>query len=399
MPWKVTSEPKARRAFVAAVIADQFTFAALCREFGICRQCGYKWWRRYHRCGIGGLRNRSHRSHQADRLQVRWQQRVLQLRRQHPGWGAPKLRAFLQRGAGRRALPAISTLSRWLRQAGLLRRHSRRARPGPRVPAPRIAPAEAPNDIWTIDFKGAFRVGDGRRVMPLTVRDAASAYVLAVRYVAKPDERHVRAVLQQLFRRHGLPRVLQVDNGTPFRGTGPLGLSRLSVWWLRLGLQIRYSRPASPQDNPAHEQMHGVLKRETTRPPASTVAAQQRRFDRWRRVYNEVRPHQAPQQRCPHECYRPSPRQFPSRLPAWSYAPGVATIRPGANGRAWWGGRQRMIGRAFAGERLGLYPHGRARVEVRLGKLVIGTLHHADRAGMRPARWQRRLSPISEQKV
>lgn len=286
MPWTTVDRVQQRRRFVAWVLQGQRSFAAVCRQCGISRACGYKWWRRFRREGARGLRDRSSRPRVATSLAARWSARVLAVRRRFPSWGAPKIRAYLQRCSPRGKLPAVGTLGRWLRRAGRVRPRICRARRGPRVPAPAAARVQRPNDCWTMDSKGTFRTGDGRGVRALTVRDAVSGFVLAVRHLARPSEAAVRAVCRRLFRRHGLPRAVQVDNGTPFGGTGPLGLSRLSAWWLRLGVQVRFSRRACPQDNAAHEQMHRVLRRETARPPAPNVLAQQRRFDRWRRRYD-----------------------------------------------------------------------------------------------------------------
>jgi hypothetical protein len=249
--------------------------------------------------------------------------------------------------------------------------------------------ARRANDIWTIDFKGSFCTSDGTRIYALTVRDLVSRYVLAVVHLAKPTEVAVRAVLFGLFRRYGLPRAVRVDNGSPFARTGALGLSRLSVWWLRLGLRVEFTRPACPQDNGAHEQMHRILKRETAWPAAATARSQQRRFDRWRRHYNQQRPHAALGQRVPASRYRPSRRRLPARLPSWSYPKTWDRLRPALNGRCSWHGRQRMIGRAFAGEELGVCPRHAGCVEVYLGPYLVGMLHRHDLAGLRPARWVR----------
>lgn len=396
MPWKITKPRCARRQFIAAVLDRKLTFSAACLQAAISRQTGYKWWRRFKRHGAAGLRERPHRSRRAERLQKRWRKRVLAVRRRYPTWGGPKIQAYLRRHHARTGLPAVSTITRWLAAAGWSRRRLRRARPGPRVAAPVTVLALQPNDVWTVDFKGAFRTRDGRRVFALTVRDAASHYVLAVRHVSRPDDASVRAIFLSLFRRHGLPRAIQMDNGAPFGSPGPLGLSRLSVWWLRLGLRLKYSRPACPQDNPAHEQMHGVLKAEATRPASAHPRAQQRRFERWRHRYNQVRPHAALAHRCPGEHYRPSLRKYPLCLPNWSYPPHTTILRPGANGRAWWRLRQRMIGRAFAGERLALFPVSATCTHVHLGPHLIGTLHADDRAGLRPARWRQASVPVRE---
>lgn len=387
MPWKDTKPRCARRQFIAAVLDQKITFSAACLQAGISRQTGYKWWRRFWRRGVAGLRPRSHRSRRAERLQRHWHKRVLAVRRRYRTWGGPKIHGYLRRRHARAALPSVSTITRWLAGAGLLRRRVCRARLGPRLERPAPLPAQQPNDVWTVDFKGTFRTQDGRRVFALTVRDAASHYVFAVRHVPRPDDASVRAIITRLFRHYGLPRAIQMDNGAPFGSLGPLGLSRLSVWWLRLGIQPKYSRPACPQDNPAHEQMHGVLKAEVTRPASAHPQAQQRRFERWRHLYNHIRPHEALANRSPADHYRPSPRKYPLALPNWSYPPNTSILCPGANGRAWWQHRQRMIGRAFAGECLALFPVSHTCSHVHLGPHLIGTLHADDPAGLRPARW------------
>ena len=245
--------------------------------------------------------------------------------------------------------------------------------------------ARRPNEVWTLDFKGEFAVGTGERVRALTVRDEASRYVLAVQHVAKPDDQSVRRIMQRLFRRYGLPRTIHVDNGTPFSSGGALGLSKLSVWWLQLGIHVSRSRRGCPQDNPSHEQMHGVLKKETAKPPAATFAAQLRRLAAWRRRYNQLRPNAALGQRRPAEVYRPSSRTLPARLPEWEYPPHSHVVRVASNGRIWWAQAQRVIGRAFAHQRLRLQPTGAASAKVWLGSHLIGTLHAADAAGLRPA--------------
>jgi putative transposase len=233
---------------------------------------------------------------------------------------------------------------------------------------------------------------DGTELAPLTVRDLASRQVLAVRLLAAPSERAVRAALTRLFRRHGLPRALWTDNGAPFARSGPLGLSHLSAWWRRLAVRVEFSRLGCPQDNAAHEQMHRVLKAETMQPCAANAAAQQRRYDRWRHDYNQRRPHEALQMRVPAASYHSSRRRLPAALPPLRYPLRWAVVQIGRNGRATWQGRVRLFGRAFAGERLGLRPRPDHSHEVYFGSELIGTLHSTDRAGLRPAR---RVAPQS----
>ena len=386
MPWKEKSKKEARSEFVAAVMNHRSArgFSAICREFGIGRSCGYRWWERYRAEGRRGLVERERRPRSAQVLYECWWPRLRKLRAKYPTWGAAKLRVLLA-AAYAGPVPAQCTLQRWLRRAGCTRRRIRRARRGPAIASPPRRLARRPNDVWTLDFKGEFSLGDGQRVRALTVRDAASRFVLAVQHVAKPDEDHVRRTMQRVFRRYGLPRAIHVDNGTPFCSGGPLGLTKLSVWWLQLGIQVSRSRRGCPQDNPSHEQMHGVLKNETAKPPALTFAAQLRRFATWRHRYNHVRPNQALGQRPPAEIYRPSPRVLPTKLPAWKYPPQSHIVRVAPNGRIWWGQAQRVIGRAFANQYLRLQPSGTASAKVWLGLHLIGTLHADDAAGLRPA--------------
>jgi transposase InsO family protein len=270
------------------------------------------------------------------------------------------------------------------------RRSPQRQSPATQAPGPAIivrAPltaATAPNHVWTIDFKGWFRTGDGARCDLLTVRDLASRFVLAVRLVKKLDDQRTRLAMTAIFRRYGLPQIIRVDNGSPFAGLGSRNLSRLSVWWLRLGIQVEFTRRAKPQDNGAHEQMHRILKAETASPPAPSLHAQQRRSERWVRLYNEMRPHQALGGQVPARLYRPSPRPF--RQPKPSTYPGAWLIRRvRRNGWIKLHGRLRFIGRAFVHQWIGLHTLNAEVCEIYLDHLLLGTLHQGDGTGsLRP---------------
>lgn len=385
MPWNVVDKEERKREFIEAVLQRKDSIAALCRAHHISRECGHKWWRRFKEGGPAGLKERSRESCAAVRLQARWRKRCEGLRRRFPRWGAMALRALLRSSYPREHLPAVATMARWLAQAQLVRPRAQHP-PGPILPRERWRVARRPNDVWTVDFKGWFRTGDGARIEPLTVRDLASRYILAIEHVAPLSDRAVRPIMLRLFRRFGLPRTIHVDNGGPFGGGGALGLSALSVWWLRLGIEVEFSRPARPGDNAAHEQMHGILKDETARPSAATRAAQLRRLNRFRRRYNHLRPHRSLRLRTPASRYYPSARRLPRALPQWHYPKGWSLLQPGGGGRVWWLGRQRVIGRAFAHECLGLTAQPEGIVSVYLGPHLIGRLHPDDPAGMRPAR-------------
>jgi putative transposase len=382
MPWKKTSDHAPLKAFIEAVLKTTGPFGRICRSHGISRKTGYKWWGRFLKNGHAGLARRSCRPRRPARRWPEWvRAAVSQERRRHPSWGAKKLRwALRQRWPGRR-LPHPRTLERWSPRPP--RRH--RAKRGPQLPALKRQVVRRANDVWTLDFKGWFRTADGARIDPLTVRDLHSRCILLVAAVPAQSDRAVRGLLTGLFRRHGLPRAIRVDNGVPFGGGGVLGLTTLSVWWLRLGIRVEFGRPAQPQDNAAHEQMHRILKAETATPPSLTAAAQHRRFQRWRHAYNHRRPHEALGQRVPARGYRPSPRRWPRRLPDWQYPPRYSVRRVGAGGWLHWAGRRRLIGRPFAGERVALRAH-RDHHAVYLGPHLLGLLYPDDLGGLRPAR-------------
>lgn len=381
MPWKNSSAETPQRAFIAVLQQRQSSFGAVCRDHNISRQTGYKWWRRFQQEGLMGMQERSRRPHRLGRGWSRWfREAVVRMRHVHPGWGAKKLRWALRQHWPRRVWPHVRTLERWApRQTGRIRR------PGPKLPALTRALARRANDVWTIDFKGWFRTGDGTRIDPLTVWDLYSRQVLLVRHVPAASDAAVRPVLRGLFRWCGLPRVIRVDNGAPFGGCGALGLSTLSVWWLRLGIQVEYIRPAHPQDNGAHEQMHRILKAETATPAAATAAAQHRRFQRWRQAYNEDRPHEALGLQVPAMFYRCSARPLPRQLPAWQFRRHDLVYRVNPDGRIHWQGRSRFIGRAFVAEAIALRDC-LTHHNVYLGPHLIGELHPKDPGGLRPAR-------------
>lgn len=389
MPWRTETNERQRWQFVCAVKAARTSFAAICHAFNISRKTGYKWRRRFQQAGGPGLQDRSRKPMRLRHCAPHWRQRLLALRRQRPTWGARKLHWALRQGWPRARLPTVRTLHQWLLAAGLVRVGQQRARRGPVRIRPKKVPARRPNDVWTVDFKGPIRTGDRTWLEPLTVRDLAARYSLAIRHLGAMDETHVRRAMQRVFRRHGLPRAIQVDNGPPFGGQGPLGLTRLSVWWLRLGIQVQFGRPACPQDNAAHEQWHSVLKAETARPPAATARAQQARFDRFLTDYNEQRPHESLGMRTPAELYRPSQRRWLPRLPSSRYPSSWPRLLVGPKGCVWWAHRQRLIGRAFAQQSIGLRPAGAGQWRVYLDRRLLGLLVAGDRAGLRPVQWRR----------
>ena len=387
MSWRTGSLISLREQFVLLVLARGERIVRLCRRFHIGRTTGYKWVRRYQQHGRAGLSDQSRRPRRSPRqLTLCWQRALRQLRRRHPTWGPLKLRARLRQLHPRVRLPSARTLGRWLCRWQLVSTRPRHQRRGPELPPLVRTVARAANDVWTVDFKGWFRTGDGTRVEPLTVRDLKSCFLLAVRLLPNQSDVHARRAMRSLFQRYGLPRVIRVDNGAPFGGVGPLGLSRLSVWWRRLGIRVEFSRPARPGDNAAHEQMHQIYQAEVAATPGQTPRAHQRRSDRWRKTYNDVRPHQKLGGRTPAECYHPSPRRLPKELPPWNYPPLWLQRRVAPDGGLFWHGRYRFIGRAFGGEIIGLKTVQPGLWKIFLGKELLGVLYQKDRSrSLRPA--------------
>src|SRR5690606_30336264 len=242
---------------------------------------------------------------------------LLDARRRHPTWGPRKLLLYLARRQPRTPWPAASTVGALLRAHGLVTPRRRRRPLG--HPGRPTTPMDAPNVVWTADFKGDFAVGDGSRCYPLTIADGYSRYLLACQGLAAANHVLSRPIFERLFEEHGLPARLRSDNGAPFATCALCRLSRLSVWWLRLGIQPELIEPAHPEQNGRHERMHRTLKAETTRPPAGSLAAQQRRFNNFRVEYNAERPHDGLHGATPASCYTASPRPYPERLQPIEY--------------------------------------------------------------------------------
>jgi putative transposase len=389
MSWKEMSSVMRRLEFVKLALKAQESMAQLCRRFGISRKRGYKWKARFEREGRRGLRDRSRRPHRSPRqVTAEWVRRIRQLRRRHWSWGSKKLRARLQREHRGQEVPSVRTVANWLGRMKLNGRR-RRSLKGPRLSRPALTVARRSNQVWTVDFKGWFRTRDGQRVEPLTVRDLFSRYLLTIRLLRCQNWRSVRRVFLRLFGEKGYPDIIRVDNGQPFGSTGALGLSRLSAWWAALGIRVEFIAPGHPEQNGSHEQMHRVLKAETTQPASRHLRAQQRRTDRWVGVYNQIRPHEALGQRVPAELYRGRPTR--PRKVALQYPGGWEVRRVRSNGQIKWRGRKRFIGEPFVGYPIGLKLEGKGRYTVGFAGLRIGELWDADEGGMRPAQYARRF--------
>jgi len=385
MAWRCVSLVSQRLKFVRAYLSGKETLSALVLRFNVSRTTGYKWVKRFLSGGPAALQDHSSRPLSSPtRMAEHWVGKIRQIRRRRPTWGPRKIRTWLEQNNPSN-LPSIRTIARCLKALGLTPRRRARARRGPLLGSGPFTVAKAPNDVWTFDFKGWFRAG-GERVEPLTVRDLFSRYILGIFLLHNQSDRAVRICCQRLFARYGVPQVIRVDNVSPFGGVGALGLSRLSLWWLSLGIKVEFSRPGHPEDNGAHEQMHRIYKEDTANPPASSVARQQRRTRSWIRYYNYQRPHEALGQRKPGDLYRPGQGRQTRHVPDPDYPPAWETRRAGSRGSIKWQGRLRHIGRAFTGRKVGLKRIAPGVYAVYFALYLIGHLYDEDLGGMRPAR-------------
>ncbi len=352
MPFKETRLSDQKMRFISAWLEGESTMSYLCARFGISRAWGYELVRRYQAEGPAGLDPRSRAPHHHGRaMPAEMAAAIVALRRERPTWGPKKLRAMLARRQPELVWPAASTIGDLLRREGLIqpRRRRRRAMPLTRP----FAPVRAPNDLWCIDFKGWFRTGDGQRCDPLTLSDADSRFLLACRHVA-PTAAGVDPVVDAALHDYGLPLAMRSDNGPPFASSGAGGLTRLAVKWIKLGIRLERTDPASPQQNGRHERMHATLKAETAKPPAASPAAQQRRLDDFRVDFNEQRPHEALDQQTPASRYRPSPRAYPRRIEEPAYDAEQAVRRVRSNGEIKWAGDLIYVSEALVGEPVGV---------------------------------------------
>jgi len=395
MPWSKTTNEDQRRRLIIELQKPDCNVSSLCREFGISRKTAYKWKARFKAKDADCLRDRSKKPCSSpNAYDSQWRSRLRQERKEHPNWGPKKLNKCLRDSIPEGAkAPSVATLARWLREEKLTGRASRRSRRGPQMEAPKGLPASGPNDVWTVDFKGWRRMSPGSRCEPLTVRDLHSRYILGVFLLKSQSDREVRRCFLKLFEKYGLPKAIKSDNGAPFGGKGPLGLSRLSVWWLRLGIKVEFSRPGHPEDNAGHEQMHRVMEAEAVRGAGNNLRAKNRRMTYWVKEYNFERPHEALGQNPPSLIYQPSSRRHCGEPQKLEYGSEYEVRRVRNRGTIKWKGRLWFLGRAFVGESMGLKEGSLGVQKVYLGDLLVGELHERDPGGMRPARWVRKGRP------
>jgi putative transposase len=351
MPWKATCVINERTIMISEHLSKDYSIAELARRRGVSRKTAYKWIGRYQQDPAASLADRSRAPlHHPNALSAELEQTILAWKARRPTWGAPKIHSKLR---DQPDCPAESTVSNVLQRHGLSRRQRRRARATPS--AQPFSAASAPNDLWCVDFKGWFRLGNGRRCDPLTISDAASRYLLCCQGISGTTGWvSVQPLFERVFREYGLPCKIRSDNGAPFASLGLGGLSPLAVWWLRLGISLERIQPGHPEQNGRHERMHRTLKEAIK--IQRTLGRQQRVLDEFRRDYNQERPHEALGQQPPASIYEPSRRDFPSRLLAVSYPDDWLARSVRRKGEIKWRGKHLYVSKSLAGQWVGLQP-------------------------------------------
>ena len=340
-----------RLRFVARLL-DGEKMAALCREFDVSRKTGYKIFQRYKDCGLEGLTDRSRRPYrQANQLPFQIEKLIVQLKRERPSWGAPKIREKLRRLHSDIPTPAISTVHAVLDRHGLVN-HGRKRRY--KAQGTTLSNPSRPNDLWCADYKGEFMLADKRYCCPLTISDFASRYLLSCEALSTTQEIYAFSVFERAFKEFGLPQAIRTANGVPFASPHAVfGLSKLAVWWLRLGIQIERIKPGHPQQNGRHERMHLTLKKEATKPAAQNFLQQQAKFDDFIDCFNNERPHQALNMKYPAELHHRSPRPYRG-LSELHYPFHDRTITVTQCGRICVGRRKINLSTVFAGQNIGI---------------------------------------------
>jgi len=379
-----------------AVEAKEGNIAELCRRFGISRQTGYEVLERHRTEGYEGLRERSHAPRtKPHAMSEAVKEMVLKLRRERPSWGPKKLKAYLERLEGAKAeaerlrMPAASSMGDLLKQEGLIVK--RRKRPGGQVPSSEpLGHADEPNRVWSIDYKGHFKTGDGRRCEPLTVTDNESRYLLKLVAMSGIQSERVRAVMEAAFRENGLPEAIRSDNGAPFASNAPGGVTQLSLWWERLGIRHERIEPGKPQQNGRHERFHlSLLRDRLDGGVAWDLRAQQRVFERYQHEFNEERPHEALEMRTPADRYRASAKRYDGQNPEFEYGEGFQTRRVYEQGTILWAAERIPISPVLAGENIGLREEEEDLFAVYCGRIFLGWLENRTHTFVREDRAER----------
>jgi putative transposase len=373
MPWNRTTPMEQKSQFISDFLRHTLSMSELCELYGISRKTGYKVVERFLKYGAAGLEELSRRpTRSPHRTPKHIEAAIIALRQRHPSWGAKKLLPILQRRHPSWDLPSRTAVCDILKREGLVRKkRSRRHIGHPGKPTAQIL---GPNDLWCADFKGQFKTGNGIYCYPLTITDGYSRYLLGCHGLLSTSVHDAKPVFTRIFKEYGLPKRIRTDNGVPFATSTLARLSRLSAWWVRLGILPDLIEPGKPQQNGRHERMHRTLKAETTRPPANTCRGQQRKFDRFREEFNNDRPHEALDMETPADRYECSPRPMPDRVPPLEYPDRFEVRYVSANGGIRWNNEHVPVSITCVGEYVGLEEIDDGIWDVYFGQLKLGRL-------------------------
>lgn len=386
MPWKETSAMDQRVQFIGDWLSGRYSKIDLCEFYGISRPTGDKWINRYHRFGPDGLKELSRAArHHPNAVAAELRERIIQYKLQHQYFGPKKVMDGLRREEPSVSWPADSTAGEILKRAGLVSAHRRRWH----VPAHSspLAHSDAPNTVWSADFKGDFMLGDGQRCYPLTISDNFSRYLLQCRGLAYPTLAGVQPWFEWVFREYGLPEAIRTDNGAPFASLAVGGLSRLSAWWIRLGIRPERIKPGRPDQNGRHERMHKTLKEATVEPPAMRLQDQQQRFDAFIEEYNRERSHESLKRRTPSELFTASAKNYPAKLAKVEYEPGTTVRKVRQNGEIKWKGALIYVSEVLAKEALGMCQIDEFQWEIRYSFHLLGILDERTNKINPPGKW------------
>jgi putative transposase len=398
VPWRTPDLVTIREEFVEQAMSSRYPVAALCNAYGISEKTGHKWLNRFKEEGRPGLSDRSRAPHDTPhKISSDVRREVLALREKHPTWGPKKLRVVLRRRVPEKHWPAASSIGELLRREGHAH-PQRRKNTGAELPIDAgLTVARAPNDVWSTDFKGQFRLTNGDLCYPLTAQDAFSRFVIGTTALSSTASLPVEIAFTRHFQEYGLPLVIRSDNGIPFASPSAIGrLSKLSVWWIRLGVRPERIEPGEPQQNGKHERMHKTLKADATRPPSSSLGEQQLRFDKFRREYNDQRPHESLGQETPASRYTASTRKFPSYLPELIYPAHFEVRTVSQSGAINFRARRFQVSTALTNQELGLEETDDDLWTVSFGPLVLGTLHYPSSTFIDEVRWKSNDPPPQE---
>jgi transposase InsO family protein len=373
MPWKETCAMDQRVQFIADWLSGQYGKKALCEAYGISRPTGDKWINRYQALGPEGLEERSRAPHShPNAVSESIQARIVETKLRYQHWGPKKVVDYLRTQEPQQQWPVDSTVGEILKRAGLVRSRRRRRRVPPDTEP--FAACDAPNHTWSADFKGDFRLGNGQRCYPLTISDNASRYLLQCRALGRTTTQAVQPWFEWVFREVGLPQAIRTDNGAPFASQALGGVSRLSKWWIQLGIRPERIEPGRPDQNGRHERMHRTLKAETSLPPQYCMASQQRSFERFVEEYNTIRSHEALGRKPPQSLYQPSSRPYPARIGPVTYDEGVVVRSVRHNGEIKWQGQLLYVTDVLAKEPVGLTKVDNDLWELRYSFHLLGYL-------------------------